>query len=53
MSTWLDTETKALLQHVPPEKYAPPATGTFALVLLKKGEDLVRQRRHSQGYRRI
>jgi hypothetical protein len=42
MSTWLDTETKALLQHVPPEKYAPPATGTFALVLLKKGNDLVR-----------
>jgi hypothetical protein len=42
MSTWLDTETKALLQQVPPEKYAPPTTGTFALVLLKKGKDFVR-----------
>lgn len=39
MSTWLDTETKALLQHVPPEKYAPPDTDTFTLVLLEKGND--------------
>ena len=35
MSTWLDTETKAILQQVPPEKDAPPDTGTFTLVLLR------------------
>ena len=31
---WLDTETKALLQRLPPEKLAPPDTATFALILL-------------------
>ncbi len=36
MSTWLDTETKALLQQVPPEKLAPPDTGKFTLVILHK-----------------
>lgn len=39
MSKWLDTETKALLQQVPPEKCAPPVIGTFTLVLLEKGKD--------------
>ena len=34
--TWLDTETKALLQHVPPEKLAPPDTGMFTLVILRR-----------------
>ncbi len=34
MGTWLDTETKAILQRSPPEKLAPPNTATFALVLL-------------------
>jgi hypothetical protein len=34
METWLDTETKAILQRSPPKKLAPPDTGTFALVLL-------------------
>jgi hypothetical protein len=34
MSTWLDTQTKALLQQVPPEKLAPADTGMFTLVLL-------------------
>lgn len=32
--TWLDTETKAMLQPSPPEKQAPPDTATFGLVLL-------------------
>jgi hypothetical protein len=41
-SPWLDTETKALLQQSPPEKYAPPDTGIFTLVLLRKGNDLTR-----------
>jgi hypothetical protein len=36
MSTWLDTETKALLQQVPPEKLAPPDTGKFTLVILDR-----------------
>lgn len=31
---WLDTETKVLLQHSPPEKLAPPDTATFTLVVL-------------------
>jgi hypothetical protein len=35
MSAWLDTETKALLQKVPPEKLAIPGTDTFTLVVLK------------------
>ena len=34
MTAWLDTETKALLQHSPPEKLAPSDTATFGLVLL-------------------
>jgi hypothetical protein len=39
MSNWLDTETKAMLQQVPPGKLAPPETGIFTLVLLRKGND--------------
>ena len=43
MSTWLDTETKALLQSSPPEKLAPPNTATFALVVLSiQSQDPVR-----------
>jgi hypothetical protein len=34
MTTWLDTETRAMLQREPPKKLAPPDTATFALVLL-------------------
>ena len=37
---WLDTETKALLQQLPPEKLAPPDTVAFTLVLLAvRGDD--------------
>jgi hypothetical protein len=39
MTEWLDTETKAMLQQVPPEKLAPPTTGLFTLVLLHKGKN--------------
>jgi hypothetical protein len=42
VSPWLDTETKAMLQQVPPEKYAPSDTDTFTLVLLRKGDSLRR-----------
>jgi hypothetical protein len=34
MMDWLDTETKALLQKLPPEKLAPPDTVAFTLVML-------------------
>jgi hypothetical protein len=37
--TWLDTETKAMLQQAPPEKLAPADTGVFSLVLLDKKEN--------------
>lgn len=33
-TTWLDTETKAMLQQVPPQKLAPATTETFSLVVL-------------------
>jgi hypothetical protein len=42
MTEWLDTETKALLQANPPDKMAPPDTGTFTLVLLAPGRDVER-----------
>ena len=45
MSRWLDAETKAILQGVPPEKLAPPDTIGFMLVLLFKGNDDARLRR--------
>jgi len=32
--TWLDTETKAVLQKVPPEKFAPATTETFSIVVI-------------------
>ena len=34
MTTWLDTETKALLQQDPPQRLAPADTAAFTLVLL-------------------
>jgi len=34
MSTWLDPQTKAMLEASPPEKLAPPDTAGFTLVLL-------------------
>lgn len=34
MMNWLDTETKELLQRLPPEKFAPPDTEAFSLILL-------------------
>ena len=34
MSSWLDTQTKALLDASPPEKLAPPDTAGFSVVLL-------------------
>ncbi len=42
MSEWLDTETKSLLQNVPPEKLAPPDTLGFTLVLLTRTGDSTR-----------
>ena len=34
MTSWLDPETKALLQKLPPDKLAPPDIDGFTLVLL-------------------
>lgn len=34
MSSWLDTETKALLEESPPDKLAPASTARFTLVLI-------------------
>lgn len=42
MSEWWDTETKSLLQNVPPEKLAPPDALGFTLVLLDKTVDSTR-----------
>lgn len=39
MKTWLDTETKAILQKSPPNKLAPPSTEGFTLVLLSINPD--------------
>lgn len=39
MTEWLDTETKALLERIPPGKLAPPDTAGFTLVLLAAGGD--------------
>jgi hypothetical protein len=44
MSDWLDTETKAILQGVPPEKLAPPGIAGFTLVLLSKSSNHKRLR---------
>ncbi len=33
---WLDTETKACLQQLPPSKLAPADTDTFSLVVLRR-----------------
>jgi hypothetical protein len=44
-TSWLDTETQAALQKLPPEKLAPATIDTFAVVVLSLGlpNDRVRQ----------
>jgi hypothetical protein len=44
MSSWLDTETKAILQGVPPTRQAPTDTIGFTLVLLSRTENSRRLR---------
>jgi hypothetical protein len=44
MSEWLDTETKAILDGVPPSRLAPPDAVGFTLVLLAKSNDPMRLR---------
>jgi hypothetical protein len=36
-TSWLDTETKAALRKLPPEKLAPTTTDSFAVVVLSLG----------------
>jgi hypothetical protein len=43
--SWLDTETKAALQKVPPEKLAPATTDTFAVVVLSRSSSADQSRR--------
>jgi hypothetical protein len=45
--TWLDTETKAALQKLPPEELAPATTDAFAVVVLSQSspDNRVRQTR--------
>ena len=38
LNSWLDTETKAMLQRLPPSKQAPADTLAFTLVLLSTSE---------------
>lgn len=43
MSSWLDTETRALLHRSPPDKLAPPDTAGFTLVVISiYGQDNTR-----------
>jgi hypothetical protein len=39
---WLDTQTKELLAAAPPDKLAPPAVGSYGVVLLERGRDTER-----------
>ncbi|MHB0961529.1 MAG: hypothetical protein ACYC0X_26425 [Pirellulaceae bacterium] len=50
MSEWCDTETKALLQNVPPEKLAPPDTLGFTVVLLTKKATQLQQAATRAGW---
>lgn len=44
-TSWLDTETKAVLQKMPPKKLAPAETDAFAVVVLSLGSSVDRSRR--------
>jgi len=45
MCKWLDTQTKELLQDVPPTKLAPAGTAGFSLAMLDDGKDPARTAR--------
>lgn len=51
-TSWLDTETKAALQKLPPEKIAPATTETYSIVVLSRdvGCD---DRRHLRAFDRV
>jgi len=51
-TSWLDTETKAALQKLPPEKLAPATTDTFAVVVLSLGSPHDRVR-HVRAFDRV
>lgn len=44
-SSWLDAETKATLQQVPPQKFAPATLDTYSAVVLSCGADYDHLRR--------
>jgi hypothetical protein len=45
MCKWLDTQTKEILQGVPPTKLAPDDVATFSLIMLEDGKDPLRTTR--------
>jgi hypothetical protein len=51
-TSWLDTETKAALQKLPPEKLAPATTDTFAVVVLSLDSSTDRVR-HVRAFDRV
>jgi hypothetical protein len=44
MNRWLDTETKAFLQQLPPLKLAPANTETFSIVVLREESEPISDR---------
>jgi hypothetical protein len=53
MSEWLDTETKAILQPVIPDKLAPADTTGYTLVMLSRGKDEWRLLRALKKFRSL
>ena len=51
-TSWLDTETKAALQQVPPQKLAPATVQTFSVVVLS-GDARHDHGRHVRAFDRI
>jgi hypothetical protein len=51
-TSWLDPETKAALQKLPPEKLAPTTTDTFAVVVLSRGSPKDRVR-HVRAFDKV
>jgi hypothetical protein len=52
VTSWLDTETKAALQKLPPGKLAPAKTDSFAVVVLSRGSPKDRVR-HIRAFDRV
>lgn len=51
-NSWIDAQTKAVLQQVPPQKAAPASTDTFSVVVLSC-EAMVEHARHVRAFHRV